>query len=78
MSRPIDIDLLYCGDIVIETDKLTLPHPRVGGRRFVLQPLADVAPNLVLPGQNKTVCEMLASAPQSARVVPAELNWEIS
>ena len=77
VSRPIDIDLLYCGNTVIDTTTLTLPHPRIDGRRFVLQPLADVAPNLVLPGQNKSVRELLASAPQSARVVRSELEWEI-
>ena len=77
VSRPIDIDLLYCGDVVMNTEQLTLPHPRIAGRRFVLQPLADVAPDLVLPGQNKSVRELLASAPQSATVVRSKLEWEV-
>jgi 2-amino-4-hydroxy-6-hydroxymethyldihydropteridine diphosphokinase len=77
VSRPIDIDLLYCGDSMIETEHLTLPHPRIAGRRFVLQPLADVAPELVLPGENKSVRELLASAPQSARVLRSDLEWDV-
>lgn len=77
VSRPIDIDLLYFGDAVINTQELILPHPRITGRRFVLQPLADVAPERVLPGQNKSVRELLASAPQSAKVVRSDLEWEV-
>jgi 2-amino-4-hydroxy-6-hydroxymethyldihydropteridine diphosphokinase len=77
VSRPIDIDLLYCGDAVLKTPQLILPHPRITGRRFVLQPLADVDPNLVLPGQKRTVRELLASAPQSATVVRSSLEWEV-
>ena len=77
VSRPIDIDLLYCGNMVMNTDELTLPHPRIAGRRFVLQPLADVAPDLVLPSYDKSVRELLASAPQSATVVRSQLEWEV-
>jgi len=77
VSRPIDIDLLYCGNTVMNTDELTLPHPLIAGRRFVLQPLADVAPDLVLPGYDKSVRELLASAPQSATVVRSHLEWEV-
>jgi 2-amino-4-hydroxy-6-hydroxymethyldihydropteridine diphosphokinase len=57
--RTIDIDLLYLGDEVLGEDELTLPHPRIGERRFVLQPLADIRPELVLPGQSQTVARML-------------------
>lgn len=47
--RPIDIDLLVVGRAVVRGKGLTLPHPRIGERRFVLQPWADIAPNLVVP-----------------------------
>jgi 2-amino-4-hydroxy-6-hydroxymethyldihydropteridine diphosphokinase len=47
--RVIDLDLLYCGDERIDSEGLTLPHPRMLERRFVLQPLADIRPDLVLP-----------------------------
>jgi 2-amino-4-hydroxy-6-hydroxymethyldihydropteridine diphosphokinase len=77
MSRPIDLDLLYCDDIVVSDDQLQLPHPRIADRRFVLQPLADIDPGRVLPGQKRTVRELLASAPQSATVVRSSLEWEV-
>ena len=47
--RVIDIDLLYCDDVVISTPNLTLPHPRIAQRLFVLRPLADIRPKLILP-----------------------------
>lgn len=58
--RIIDVDLLYFGDAVIDTEALVLPHPRIGERRFVLQPLAEIRPDLVLPGQAASVGELLA------------------
>ncbi len=57
--RIIDVDLLYFGDQIISTEALTLPHPRIAERRFVLQPLAELVPELVLPGQQHTVLELL-------------------
>jgi 2-amino-4-hydroxy-6-hydroxymethyldihydropteridine diphosphokinase len=47
--RPLDIDLLLFGDLELETDRLTLPHPEVTSRRFVLQPLLELDPDLELP-----------------------------
>lgn len=57
--RVIDIDLLYLGEEPLEDGTLILPHPRIGERRFVLQPLADIRPDLALPGRNPTIKEML-------------------
>jgi 2-amino-4-hydroxy-6-hydroxymethyldihydropteridine diphosphokinase len=48
-ARTLDLDLLLYGDQLIDDDKLTLPHPRMHTRAFVLAPLADIAPNLALP-----------------------------
>jgi 2-amino-4-hydroxy-6-hydroxymethyldihydropteridine diphosphokinase len=75
VSRSIDIDLLYFGDATIATEKLTLPHPRISERRFVLQPLADIQPDRILAGQTKTIRELLALAPSSGRVEPATAQW---
>jgi 2-amino-4-hydroxy-6-hydroxymethyldihydropteridine diphosphokinase len=47
--RPLDVDLLLLGDLELRTDRLTLPHPEVTGRRFVLAPLLELAPDLELP-----------------------------
>ena len=57
--RVIDVDLLYFGDEVIDTEALVLPHPRIGERRFVLQPLAAIRPGLTLPGHTLSIAELL-------------------
>lgn len=73
--RLIDVDILYCGDHVSETDRLTLPHPRWSKRRFVVQPLADVRPDLRLPGFTKSVREILASLPPGEEVASFAIDW---
>lgn len=57
--RVIDVDLLYFGDRIIDAENLVLPHPRIGERRFVLQPLAGIRPDLVLPGQSRDIASLL-------------------
>lgn len=58
--RSLDLDLIAFGREMRSTATLTLPHPRAHRRRFVLQPLAEFAPDLVLPGKSKTVADLLA------------------
>ena len=58
-SRTIDLDLLYCGSLRVDTAELQLPHPRMHERRFVLQPLAEIRPRLILPGQTESVVQLL-------------------
>ncbi len=55
--RVIDVDILYFGSGVIGEEILTIPHPRMLDRRFVLQPLSDIRPNLILPGDTATISE---------------------
>lgn len=57
--RVIDVDILYFGDQRIDSGRLDLPHPRLTSRRFVLQPLADIRPDLVLPGDQISIAEHL-------------------
>jgi 2-amino-4-hydroxy-6-hydroxymethyldihydropteridine diphosphokinase len=57
--RTIDIDLLIYGDSRIETERLTVPHPRMLGRRFVLVPLIEIAHDLQVPGTKKSLKEFL-------------------
>ena len=59
--RALDLDLLYFGDAVIVEADLVVPHPRVKGRRFVLEPLAAIVPGLIFPGETHTVLELLNS-----------------
>jgi 2-amino-4-hydroxy-6-hydroxymethyldihydropteridine diphosphokinase len=68
--RPVDIDLIYADALCVASPDLTLPHPRWAQRRFVVQPLADVRPRLILPGQTLCVARLLASLPSMPRVRP--------
>ena len=73
--RTIDLDLLYFGSRKLRSTSLTLPHPRLHQRRFVLQPLSDVSPNLIVPGKTETISQMLAQLPAEPTVVRAETQW---
>lgn len=75
VSRPIDLDLLYFGEGRIDRPELQLPHPRMTIRRFVLQPLADINPDLQLPGQTATVDILLAQLPPGEAVKPIAEKW---
>jgi len=70
--RPIDIDILFYGDEVIETPELIIPHPRLTGRAFVLVPLVQIAPELVHPVNGKTVRELLDELTE----VQGVFEWE--
>jgi 2-amino-4-hydroxy-6-hydroxymethyldihydropteridine diphosphokinase len=59
--RPLDLDLLLFGDQILDAPGLVVPHPRLHERRFVLEPLAEIAPDACHPVLNKTVEEILAS-----------------
>lgn len=72
--RTIDIDILYAGDDYIDRGGLVVPHPRWAERRFVVQPLADVRPQLVLPGSGRTVSAILADL-VGEDVTRTDLDW---
>jgi len=61
--RLLDLDLITFGNEVRHLPELILPHPRAHERRFVLQPLSEIAPDLILPGQGRTAEELLAVLP---------------
>ncbi len=73
--RLLDLDLLYAGDLVLALPELVLPHPRLHLRRFVLQPLADICPDLLLPGQSRPVGELLAALPSELAVRLFTREW---
>lgn len=58
-DRPIDIDLLLCDDLNINTKELTIPHPFMQERRFVLEPLKEIAPDVIHPVLHISISEML-------------------
>ena len=81
--RPLDVDVLLYGDLVLPPrgrapgrggPALDVPHPRLAERRFVLRPLADLAPDLVVPGVGATVAELLAATPDRSRVMATPLR----
>ena len=74
--RPIDIDILLMGDRVVDTDALTLPHPHLAERAFVLVPLAELAPDLVPAGQADTIAKLAASIDSAGVTKVAEPDWE--
>jgi 2-amino-4-hydroxy-6-hydroxymethyldihydropteridine diphosphokinase len=66
--RALDLDLIAFGTEMRNSPGLILPHPRAHLRRFVLQPLSEIAPDLILPGQSKTVSQLLAGLPDEETV----------
>ncbi|MCH1575739.1 MAG: 2-amino-4-hydroxy-6-hydroxymethyldihydropteridine diphosphokinase [Flavobacteriales bacterium] len=71
-SRPIDLDIVLWGDRTIDLPDLSIPHPRMLKRRFVLQPLADLVPVQRIPNDGRTVAECLADLPTD---VPQIAPW---
>lgn len=75
--RTLDLDLLLVDDLVLDIPELTLPHPRLHERAFVLVPLAELAPEMVHPGSGQTVCELVRPLPDAGGVeVYAPAGWE--
>lgn len=62
--RPLDIDILLYGDRVVDTDTLQIPHPRLHERRFVLQPLLEIAPSARDPRNGRALAELLRRLPE--------------
>lgn len=74
-SRTLDLDLLYFGDETISGPDLELPHPRLRERRFVLEPLAEIRADLVLPFQTENVAALLRRLPKSPPLLRVHSEW---
>lgn len=73
--RPIDIDIIYSGDQIIDGGGLEVPHPRWAQRRFVVQPLCDVRPDLILPQTHETVSAVLGALPPDEGIRIFDERW---
>ncbi|UCC61342.1 MAG: 2-amino-4-hydroxy-6-hydroxymethyldihydropteridine diphosphokinase [Dehalococcoidia bacterium] len=58
--RPVDIDILLYGDMIIQTSKLVIPHPGIADRAFILVPLGEIAPEIIHPVTGRKICGLLA------------------
>lgn len=74
--RPLDLDLIAFGEETRQSEQLTLPHPRAHWRRFVLEPLAEIAPDLILPGQRQSVREQLETLSTPEKLERVSAAWE--
>jgi 2-amino-4-hydroxy-6-hydroxymethyldihydropteridine diphosphokinase len=72
--RMIDIDILLFGDKIVESAKLTIPHAAMHERRFVLEPLAEIAPEALHPALKKTIRELLDALPPGQLVRKHQRN----
>ena len=70
--RPLDLDILFWGDQIIKNEVLIVPHPRLLERRFVLQPLCELRPDLVLPGETKSLHYFLSNLTTDEKVTRVE------
>lgn len=70
-NRTLDLDLLFYGDSIINSADLTLPHPRLSKRKFVLKPLAEIAPKFIHPISEKTIQELLEKTSDTSEIKPS-------
>lgn len=76
--RTLDLDVLYAGDYISADPELTVPHPRLHLRRFVLQPLAEIRPGLIVPGMHETVARLLAALKDDPSAVKCLGSWTVT
>jgi len=67
--RPLDVDIILYGEAVVDSPELAVPHPAMAGRRFCLLPVAEVAPDAVVPPDGRTVSQLLASCEDPLEVI---------
>jgi 2-amino-4-hydroxy-6-hydroxymethyldihydropteridine diphosphokinase len=72
-ARPIDIDLMFYDDLQIDTPHLTIPHPLMAQRRFILVPMAEIAPDKIHPITGLTVKEMLQNCTDQLKVIRLDI-----
>jgi len=73
--RSIDIDILYCGNEIIESKELTIPHPMINERRFVLVPTAEIAGNFLCPKTKLKISDIIKNCKKDEKVLKIK-SWE--
>ena len=73
--RPMDIDIIYADGLQIQEQHIVIPHPHWARRRFVVQPLCDVRPDLIIPGQTFPVADILAGLSDPHKVILFAKKW---
>lgn len=73
-SRPLDIDIIFCDDLILSTENLILPHPKFSDRKFVLLPLTDLSKNLIDPLSKKSINNLLDDCLDNTKVEQRELT----
>jgi 2-amino-4-hydroxy-6-hydroxymethyldihydropteridine diphosphokinase len=74
--RTIDLDILYVGNLILNNAEIIIPHPRLPQRRFVLTPLSEIAPELIIPGQTRTIRALLGCLIDDERVMRIDSKLE--
>ena len=74
--RLIDIDILFHGDAVIETEELSLPHPMVPLRKFILIPFAEIEPDFQIPRSKLTIKDLIYHCPDNSRVIRHQMDTQ--
>ena len=77
-EREIDIDIIFFNDMIIETDRLTIPHPELYNRQFVLIPLSEIAPDFQCPKTMEAIKQILFQCPDKTKVKKYQLNVDIN
>jgi len=77
-NRTLDLDLLFYDDEIVQTKNLTLPHPELQNRRFVLHPLSEIAPDKIHPVMQKTVAVLLKSCDDNTPITTHKNGLKIS
>ena len=75
-ARTIDIDIIFVEDIIVDTDKLTLPHKWMEKRNFVLYPMVEIAENFIHPVLNKTLSELLEECEDTTKITRLKSEFE--